>query len=230
MALAVVDDDDRDGLVGRVVGDAVDGLALVGLGNGPLVGSGRGEGHLAEALGVVGAVLFDGHRRIRERRGGADRSDRELEGVVRRPVTAGQGLLDLGLAFAGDGVVVGERRRGHVRRVVGGDFDFHAVGAHQLHVGGDRLRDGVGAGDQVVYLDFVADAVGDGDRLCGRVAVRACDRERVRAVRGGARRGFSVHRHVLRDLQAPDRRLVVGELRRGDARRVVRGDLDRLAR
>ena len=79
----------------------------MGLANGPLVGAGIGEGHRAEALGVVGAVLGDGHRGVGELRRAFGRGDRELEGVIGGPIAAIEELLDLGLAHTLRGVGIG---------------------------------------------------------------------------------------------------------------------------
>ena len=109
VAVAVVLDLDGDGLGRGVVGDALDRLARMLLGDLPLICARRGEGDLAEALGVVLVTLGHGHRARRERRGIADRLNREREGVVGLPGAAGEGLLDLDLALRLIGVVVRER-------------------------------------------------------------------------------------------------------------------------
>ena len=100
VALAVVHHFDRHGLIIRVIGDTVDGLALMGLADGPGVGARLGEGHPSEALRVVRRTLRHGHRVFRGRRCAFRRCDRELEAVFSCPVAAGEGLLHLDLALA----------------------------------------------------------------------------------------------------------------------------------
>ena len=112
VALAVIHDHDGHGLVRTVIGNTINGLALVRFGHGPLIGTGFGEGHRTEALCIVRRILRDRCSVVDERRSVAHGRDLKLETVVRRPVTAAQGLLHLD--FARSGLAVGVRECGRL--------------------------------------------------------------------------------------------------------------------
>ncbi len=119
VALTVIHDLNGHGLIGAVIGDAVNGFTLMSFGHGPLIGSGLSEGHLAKALGITRGILRHGHSRGTECRGIALGRNCELEAVICRPVTSAQGLLDFDLPFAALAVGIRERGGLHQRAVLG---------------------------------------------------------------------------------------------------------------
>ena len=118
---AVVGDGHNHLVLGGVVGDAGNAAGVLGDGVNVLTGGVEGKIHIAEGGGGAVAVdnglaLFDGRQR-----GVALAGQGKGEGVVVRPVAAGQGFADLeqrgGLGrVGGGGVGVGKRRHGAFHR------------------------------------------------------------------------------------------------------------------
>ena len=117
------------------------------------------------------------------------------------------GILDLFLEFRGTGFVVGKFSCRYFCGLSCGDFDLDIVVSNQDHSLAFRqltciLADCIGAGHKFINLYFFGSAVSDRNRL-GRYNSSFCvfNFKNIVSVCFCTCCGFSVHRHVLLDLQ-----------------------------